>query len=448
MKRIQRMVALLLAAAIVAALTGCGGTAQNQAPQGQTTQEQLSGDPRTDLVVATNNASVSLLPWDNLSYFDYYVTENIYDSLMFSDAMFGELEPRLAESYERSEDGLTLVFHLRGGITFHDGTPITAEDAAFSIQQYVNSPYIAGAMDYVSSIDTPDDTTVVVTLNADNAMALWDVANCMVLLKAAYEADPEAFRLAPIGSGAYVLISNESGSGALLQAYEGYYRGAPAITTVTVDIVSDLTTLDMGLQDGSIDCAIVGESSVATLSQAQGLSLEYAPSDVFVELLMNCENEYLKDVRVRQAIASAINAPVIADSILCGVASVNSYAPISSACTEWNVGSAGTGLYDPESAKTMLEEAGYTLPIDLGTVKTYANGSNEKIVAVIEQNLAEAGIQVVIEVGDPSTIMTDLVAGNYEKILASESYKAKDSCKNGIASVKKNAPEAPVVVEE
>ena len=329
-------------------------------PQGQTTQEQLSGDPRTDLVVATNNASVSLLPWDNLSYFDYYVTENIYDSLMFSDAMFGELEPRLAESYERSEDGLTLVFHLRGGITFHDGTPITAEDAAFSIQQYVNSPYIAGAMDYVSSIDTPDDTTVVVTLNADNAMALWDVANCMVLPKAAYEADPEAFRLAPVGSGAYVLISNESGSGALLQAYEGYYRGAPAITTVTVDIVSDLTTLDMGLQDGSIDCAIVGESSVATLSQAQGLSLEYAPSDVFVELLMNCENEYLKDVRVRQAIASAINAPVIADSILCGVASVNSYAPISSACTEWNVGSAGTGLYDPESAKTMLEEAGYS----------------------------------------------------------------------------------------
>lgn len=416
MKKAKRILTLLMTAAMMMSmLVGCGGTSE------EGDQADAGAETRDDLVVATNNASVSLIPWDNLSYFDYYVTENIYDSLMFSDATFVELEPRLAERYELSEDGLSMTLYLRSDATFHDGTPVTAEDAVFSIEQYVASPYI-GTMGYVESVTALDETTVEVTFSTVNAAAPWDVANCMVLPKAAYEADPDGFRLAPVGSGPYVLTANESGSGAQLTAYEDYYRGEPSIKNVSVDIVPDLTTLDMGLQDGSIDCAIVGASSVDTLSEVDGLTLDYAPSDVLVELLMNCENEYLQDVNVRQAIAYAINTPVIADSILCGVADVNSYAPISSACTEWNAENAGTGVYDPEAARSLLEEAGYTTPIDLGTIKYYTNGTNENIAAVIQQNLADVGIQVQLEVGDTSTTVTDLYAGNYQLLLMSLAY--------------------------
>ena len=411
MKKYKKLIALSTILALSLGLfSGCGGSGGSGSATAESDEKVLN--------IATIGETSTLSPL-------YMIADNrptqklIYEPLV--KYVDGEIQPVLAESWEMSDDGTQLTFHLRQGVTFHDGTPVTAEDAVFSIEQYVASPYI-GTMGYVESVTALDETTVEVTFSTFNAAAPWDVANCMVLPKAAYEADPDGFRLAPVGSGPYVLTANESGSGAQLTAYEDYYRGEPSIKNVSVDIVPDLTTLDMGLQDGSIDCAIVGASSVDTLSEVDGLTLDYAPSDVLVELLMNCENEYLQDVNVRQAIAYAINTPVIADSILCGVADVNSYAPISSACTEWNAENAGTGVYDPEAARSLLEEAGYTTPIDLGTIKYYTNGTNENIAAVIQQNLADVGIQVQLEVGDTSTTVTDLYAGNYQLLLMSLAY--------------------------
>ena len=119
MKKAKRILTLLMTAAMMMSmLAGCGGTSE------EGDQADAGAETRDDLVVATNNASVSLIPWDNLSYFDYYVTENIYDSLMFSDATFVELEPRLAERYELSEDGLSMTLYLRSDATFHDGETI------------------------------------------------------------------------------------------------------------------------------------------------------------------------------------------------------------------------------------------------------------------------------------------------------------------------------------
>ena len=396
-------------AAMCAAAPGFGLTAMAKADD-------------SSVVIGSLMESRSLLPWENLSTYDYYITNAVYDCIMYAPGIYEDLEPRVAQSYELSEDGMTLTLHLTDGVKFQNGTEVTAEDVAKSILYHVQSPYYLD-MSYIADAKATDDATVVVTCNSFSPSFVWDVCGCKVVCAAAYEEDPDGYALSPVGCGPYTLLSNVAGSGAELEAFADYYRGEASIKNVQVDIVTDPTTLELGIKDGSIDYAQIAESSIASFPEGtDGVVMEYAPSDIFYELLFNCENEYLKEPAVRKAIASAINTDVIVNGLLSGAGDVNSSIPLSSNCYEWNAEAAGSASFDAEAAKAMLEEAGIQTPIDLGKAICRDDAVHQKIMTVIQSNLADIGINVELEVEDAGAAAEDMISGNYDLELMTLSY--------------------------
>lgn len=116
-----------------------------------------------DSIVIAVDADVDTLhPSDFSTTVEMDVLNQIYDTLMYMNPDGEhEPEPRIAESYEISEDGMTYTFHLRDDITFHDGTPLTAADVKFSLEMYQQSPYQGSQVTGLSSVETPDDYTVI-----------------------------------------------------------------------------------------------------------------------------------------------------------------------------------------------------------------------------------------------------------------------------------------------
>ena len=378
---------------------------------------------KTDLSVASLNESISLLPWENNSTFDYYVIENVYDAIMDAEGTFEELQPRVCSSYEVSEDGLTYTFQMTDGVTFTDGTPVTAEDVAGSIMLYVASPYTKDRT-YITDAKA-DGSSVVVTLSRANAMAAWDIASCKVLKIEDYNAYPEGYAQNPVGCGAYAITDSVSGSSVELTAYEDYYRGEAAIKTVNVEVVSDPTTLALGLQDGSIDYAQVSESSIAALEADDTLTGDFADSDIFYELYFNCSDEAhpeLQNAAVRKAVASAVNRDVIVNAILSGAAEAENVNPVSASAFEYNAEIGTETVFDPEAAKQLLADVGIETPVDLGTLEVYTSETYEKVLSVIQSNLADVGINVELNVVEVSTYINDLMTGNYDMGLVVGSY--------------------------
>ena len=146
-----------------------------------------------------------------------------------------EPEPRIAESYEISEDGLDYTFHLRDDVTFHDGTPVTAEDVVFSLETYQASEYQGSQISMMTGVEAVDENTVVCHLDTPYAPFLQGILSPYIFPKAYYESDPEAVATNPIGSGPYKFVSRTTGSNIILESNEDYYRGAPAIKNITFE---------------------------------------------------------------------------------------------------------------------------------------------------------------------------------------------------------------------
>lgn len=170
--------------------------------------------PGGTLRLAFNSDWGVLDPAVTSTTFGRNILQFIYDPLLRKDPSTGAIVPGLAESFEASEDGLTLTLHLREGVTFHDGTPLNAEAVRFSFERISDpalaSPYAATIVGPVASIETPDDYTVVITLNEPYAPYLDSLTQAALapVSPAAVEQYGADFGLNPVGTGPFRLVSN------------------------------------------------------------------------------------------------------------------------------------------------------------------------------------------------------------------------------------------------
>lgn len=219
----KRLTALLAAAAMAVSLVGSALTVS-------------ASEGKTDLVIAMEVDIDTLHPSDYSTAVEHNILNQIYDTLIYMNLDGNhDPEPRLAESYEISEDGLDYTFHLRDDATFHDGTPVTAEDVKFSLELYMDSAYQGSKVTGLSSVEATDDHTVVCHLDNPYSPFLLGVSQVYIASKAYYESAGDDFVNAPVGSGPYKFVSRTSGSNVILEAYEDYYRGAPSIKDVTFE---------------------------------------------------------------------------------------------------------------------------------------------------------------------------------------------------------------------
>ena len=369
------------------------------------------GTGRTDLVIAVDADVDTLHPTDFSTTVELNILDQIYDTLMYMNPDGTEdPEPRIAESYEISEDGLDYTFHLRDDVTFHDGTPVTVDDVVFSLELYKESEYQGSQISMMSSVEAVDESTVVCHLDSPYAPFLQGILSPFICSKDYYEEDPDAFVTSPIGSGPYKFVSRSTGSNVILTANEDYYRGAPAIKDITFEVIPDVATKAIALQTGEVSFAEVDSSVLSQLEANPAISIDEVSTSGFAYISMNTEKEPFSDPRVRQAINYAVDRENLVQVCYDGKAEVNS-----NICAKHRFGYSDDQIqytYDPEKAKELLAEAGITTPYNLGELLVAEKYSN--LATVIQNDLKAVGLEVTISVKEFNAYISDLTSGNYD----------------------------------
>ena len=369
------------------------------------------GTGRTDLVIAVDADVDTLHPTDFSTTVELNILDQIYDTLMYMNPDGTEdPEPRIAESYEISEDGLDYTFHLRDGVTFHDGTPVTVDDVVFSLELYKESEYQGSQISMMASVEAVDESTVVCHLDSPYAPFLQGILSPFICSKDYYEEDPDAFVTSPIGSGPYKFVSRSTGSNVILTANEDYYRGAPVIKDITFEVIPDVATKAIALQTGEVSFAEVDSSVLSQLEANPAISIDEVSTSGFAYISMNTEKEPFSDPRVRQAINYAVDRENLVQVCYDGKAEVNS-----NICAKHRFGYSDDQIqytYDPEKAKELLAEAGITTPYNLGELLVAEKYSN--LATVIQNDLKAVGLEVTISVKEFNAYISDLTSGNYD----------------------------------
>lgn len=384
-------VGVIAAAGMIFALSGCGA---DPAPSGGA----QGGDKQTDatLAVGVQAPPNSLDPAQLHDGTQRYVWSGLYDTLLYSDDD-GNLVPAAAESWEYSDDALTLTLNLRDDLTFSDGDPVTSEAVKVTLERTMNTPGTQQAnLAAVESIDTPDEQTAVLNLRNPDP-------NLLVALSygSGVIADPDTIddantALNPVGSGPYVLNRDKTldGSTYVLDRRDDHWNAdAYPFQTITIRAIADRTALFNALLTGELDVGSV-DGTQAKQVEGAGLAVERIDSTAIAELVLadraGTVTPEMADVRVRQAINMAFDKRAIVDAILQGNGKTtnqvyNEYSPAYDPELE------DVYPYDPEAAKELLAEAGYP---DGFKLVMPANLPSLQYQPTISQALGDIGIDV------------------------------------------------------
>lgn len=397
----------LIVAMVLMSLTACGGN------------DSGSSEERTDLNFAVSAEPNSLDPMAIAMMSTFTITYAMYDNLFEKNAD-GEYEPSLCEEYEISDDGTVYTFHLRDDVKFHDGSQMTADDVVFSINRTIEKGWAADMTAAIEKVEKTDDYTVVLTLSRPFGGMIGSLASpYFSIMSKAYleENGDDIVERQPMGTGAYKFVEWVSGDHITLEANEDYFKGAPAIKTVTFKPITDKNTGLVALQTGETDAFLnVNYSDIPTVEEDENLSFYSTELASVLSLNMNVEVEPLNDVKVRQAINYAINKENIIQGALENQGT-EANSSISPTCDGYSEDVTGYE-YDPEKAKELLAEAGYD-SLDF-TIKIKENSKVQKVAQVIQSDLKEANINVEIEILEAGAYSTDVYSnGDYEMTITS-----------------------------
>jgi peptide/nickel transport system substrate-binding protein len=265
------------------------------------------------LVVIIESSPANLDPRVGTDAQSERIGELIFDALLKRDVHFN-LQPSLAESWQ-IPDPLTYVFHLRHGVKFSDGRPLTARDVKWTFDSIRNGSIItpkASTFRFVQSVEARDDLTVVLHLTEAYATLLWNVSDGAIgIVPFGSGAD---FNQHPVGTGPFRLVSMAQDKEVVLERNPNYWGEAARVARLRFAVVPDTTTRALELRKGSADVEInaLTADMVATIEARHQLAVQRAPGTIYAYLAFNLRDPLLKDVRVRQALAYAIDRrPII-----------------------------------------------------------------------------------------------------------------------------------------
>lgn len=360
-------------------LAGCSQNASQPSDMTPDATPPSTGEDPSAIVVVQAAPLDTLDPGYAESGDDVRLVYHLFEGLVkYSDEGVG-VEPGLAHSWTSSDDGLEWTFHLREGLTFHDGTPVNADAVVFSYQRLIDPehPYylVGGSWSYfdyllggeIEAIEAVDDLTVRIVLKRPFAPLLTHLAYYPggVISPAALEKLGEDFGKNPVGAGPFQLKEWRTDGTVVIEAFADYWAGPPPAGTVVFRPVPEAGTRLLELRSGNADVmvavppemqdAVRGDADLE-LVQVAGANLSW--------ILMNPEVEpAFQDIRVRQALAHAVDVDTIVEELWGGLAvrAVNPY-PSTMAC--WN-DELEPYAYDVERARELLAAAGYGDGLDL-----------------------------------------------------------------------------------
>jgi peptide/nickel transport system substrate-binding protein len=346
-----------------------------------------------------------------------HIDSLLFDALVRRDEHFG-LQPFLATSWE-TPNPLTWVFHLRTGARFHDGRPLTARDVKFTIDSILDGTVIsvkAGSFTTTGHIDAPDPATVVFHLKKPDPALPFNLCDGAIGV-VPYGSGRDFFRH-PIGSGPFLYVSQQLDRDVVIARNPSYWGLEPNLPRVRFAVVPDATTRALELEKGSADVEsnALGADEVYALRRDPHLAIEHGPGTVLNYIVFNLRDPVLSDVRVRTAIALAINRPLIVEALYRGQARL-AESLLPPGHWAWT-NDTDQHSYDPAQANALLDQANYPrgargIRLHLG-MKT-SNDETVRLMSVaIQEQLAQVGIALDLRSYEPATFYADLTRGAFQ----------------------------------
>jgi len=342
---------------------------------------------------------------------------HVYDGLFGYNLDDMSIVPRLAESHTVSNDGLTYTIKIRRGVKFH-GTygEVTAEDVKFSFDRVKNpataSPW-AGEFRNVE-IKVEDAYTVKLTLLRPNANFLHTLAarnQALILSKKALEDKSSDWTTNPVGSGPYKFASWRPGNRVVLTANDAYYRGRPKVDRVELVLIPEETSAEIALLNREIDVffALQSPEIIERLRTRPKITVDSKPALISCHLVLNNTVPPLNDVRVRRAMAHAIDRESLVKSFFRGT-KVRTSTPLTPEYKEYT-DAVPQYPFDPKKARALLTEAGYPNGFDFNYI-TVALSPYDQFPIVVADNLRSVGIRVKLTVMERATYGAARASGN------------------------------------
>ena len=373
-------------------------------------------DPNT-LVMVIDSSPTNLDPRIGLDGQSERIDNLIFDDLL-SRGNNLDVAPGLAESWE-TPDPLTYVFHLHHGVTFHDGRPLTARDVKWTFDSLLTGKIRStktATYRFVDHLDAPDEDTVIFHMKEPDAALLWNVSDGAIGIVP--YGSGEEISLHPIGSGPFKFFSAETDKEVIVERNDNYWGDKAKLARVRFAVVPDATTQALELRKGSGDVIINGmfpPDTVLTLQREPYLAVESAHGTRLAYLGFNLRDPILKDTRVRQAVAYALDRQLMIKYLWRGEAQpARSVLPPQSWAYNGNV---STYDYNPEKARQLLDAAGYRAVNGVRfhiMMKTSTDENTRLMVAVMQQQLRDVGIALDIRSFEFGTFFSDVTHGIFQ----------------------------------
>lgn len=398
----------------------------------------------SDLSIALPSDILSTTPGSNRDDITDSVMLNIVEGLVgYTEG--GTVAPLLASAVELSDDGLTYTFKLRQGITFHNGEPLTSADVLWNWERYTNLdtqwrclPDVNGTNGLkVTSVEAPDNFTVVMTLDRPSALFLdtlarTDCAMTGILHSASVNVDGSWNE--PIGTGPFELEDWRIGQSVTLARfsdyaalpgddYDGYVGNKTAyVDKVTFQVVPDAATNKAAVISGSVDIAPVSTADFTELQGTAGVKV-IKPTDASKNAILFQTNDPLfGDVKLRQAIAAALDIPQLVAFASDGLAEPNNSAVYSKSSYSTEATRAPI-VHDVKAAKSLLAESSYNGEVIQIIANQRAPMPSYQVALVTHQMLQAIGINAEIAIQEWATQLEHYSAGSYQ--LMSFSYSSR-----------------------
>jgi peptide/nickel transport system substrate-binding protein len=355
----------------------------------------------------------------------------MFNTLVKKDEKF-DYVGELASDIKRSDDGLTYTFTLHDGVKFHNGQALSSADVKYTLDLVFSSDFAKSASfyegtgaekhSYISSVEAPDARTIVVTLIKPWVGLLSNLVPVAIIPKDSYDSQ----KAHPLGSGPFKFIHYDNAQQVCdVEAFPEYWEGAPKLQTVRVRVISDMNALQAELQSGRVDIAPMPTSlspdAIKRLEQDPNLQVKAFAGSNVVLLTLNTQSPPLDNVKVRQAIAHAIDREGLIKNLLLGFGKIaHSILPEES----WAYWPGHLYTYDPATSKRLLDEAGFPDPDGDGPRMRFEkpvvyklSGSSiagRQYAGVIQNYLKQVGIPVEIQTPEQNTLFDELRRGNFQ----------------------------------
>lgn len=353
--------------------------------------------------------------------------------------------PYLADSMWMSEDGLALSFRVRDGVTWHDGTPVTADDVVWSTETYMN-PDLAFAnaqyFQFVDRVEKIDDRTVTFHFTEAHSDAPMDFIEWEPKPKHLLENIPVTemrnaeFNRNPVGNGPFRFVSWDANQQVVFEANPDFVLGRPHLDRVVIRIIPEQTTELTELLTGNLDLVrAVQPAEAERVESNEGTRLITYASRSYTYLAWNTANPLFSDARVRRALTMGMDREQIVNALLYGYGEV---AVADAMPFQWEFDdSLEPWPYDPEGAKALLAEAGWSdtdgdgivdkdgRPFRFTLETNQGNDLREDLVVIAQSDLRKIGVDAQPRLAEWNSLIDRLKQKDFEAVVSGWSVDFK-----------------------